>query len=513
MRVNRLINLIIRAESVCNITQHRTMYTWKLTGHAFKRFNTSCTSHNSNRLAIVLQHCGPKTQNRGKFGSYRKKISLWFREQGTQVAHVCKKQFEFIAAQRIRRYIQIFHLYTRIWDEVALREFMRSWRLRLARNTKNFLISATGLSVYDWNRDRISDEEINRYKCEIEGIHTLRDSTVVCTKCHLRIVIDIVQPNVKYCKCGVQSSLTSSEDLDSWQPFIERQDMLIWRKKESDSGGLYAYKVYGSFSDVTADDFLQVQIDVDYRKQWDPTAQELKIIETDPKSESSINHSTDIIHWEMIWPKLFSNRDYVYQRRWIVDKEEGLVIIVSRVTEHPDVPEKRGIYRVKTYWSYMVIKPYTKFHEPGIEFGLTYFDDPGVAVPSAVTTWVALRGLPDFLIRMRQASKNYQKYKLMKQNTSEHKNSLTFPEDDVSKDQHKVDVENDLDNDKKSMRDYQDPRDNSTNNTNKLDVVHDVQQENDITEIENKDTNSTSKEEQGLLHYFYLTKLFAFLDL
>lgn len=89
---------------------------------------------------------------------------------------------------------------------------------------------------------------------------------------------------------------------NSWQPFIERQDMLIWRKEEPDSGGLFAYKVYGSFSDVTADDFLQVQIDVDYRKQWDPTAQELKIIETDPKSELSINHSTDIIHWEMIWP-------------------------------------------------------------------------------------------------------------------------------------------------------------------------------------------------------------------
>lgn len=78
--------------------------------------------------------------------------------------------------------------------------------------------------------------------------------------------------------------------------------MLIWRRPEPESGGLYAYKVYGSFSDVTGDDFLQAQIDVDYRKQWDPTAQELEIIETDPTSESSVNNSTDIIHWEMIWP-------------------------------------------------------------------------------------------------------------------------------------------------------------------------------------------------------------------
>lgn len=123
-----------------------------------------------------------------------------------------------------------------------------------------------------------------------------------------------------------------------------------------------------------------------------------------------------------------------------------------------------------------------------------------------------LLGLPDFLVRMRQASKDYQKYKLMKQNAIKSENHLTFPKEDVSKDQIKVDVENNLDKDKKSMRDYQDPQDDSANNTNKLDVTHDVQRENDITETENKDTNSTSKEEQGLLHYFYLTKLFAFLD-
>ncbi|XP_012223145.1 stAR-related lipid transfer protein 7, mitochondrial-like [Linepithema humile] len=484
------------------------MYMWKITGHTLKRFNTSY-SHGNGRLALVLEHWSSKSQS-GKFNGYRKRISLWFREQSTQVAQACKRQFEFVAAQRIRRYIQIFHLYTRIWDEVALREFMRSWRLRVAKNAKNFLISAAGVSMYNWDRDRINDEEINRYNNEIEGIYRLRDSTVICAKCHLRIVIDVVQPDVKYCKCSCQSFASSNDDPDSWQPFIERQDMLIWRKQEPDSGGLFAYKVYGSFSDVTADDFLQVQIDVDYRKQWDPTAQELQIIETDPKSELSANNSTDIIHWEMIWPKLFSNRDYVYQRRWVVDREKRLVVIVSRVTEHPDVPERRGIYRVRTYWSYMVIKPYTEFHEPGIEFGLTYFDDPGVNVPSAVTTWVALRGLPDFLIRMRQASKDYQKYKLTQNAPASNSDHLPLSEEDVSKEQIKVDVE---ENDKKSMRDYEDEdeEDDSTNDTDNLDLITNVQQENDVAE--NKDTiNSTPKEEQGLLHYFYITKLFASLD-
>lgn len=94
----------------------------------------------------------------------------------------------------------------------------------------------------------------------------------------------------------------------------------------------------------------------------------------------------------------------------------------------------------------------------------------------------------------------------MKQNAS-NSDHLPLSEEDVSKEQIKVDEEND----KKSMRDYEDEQDDSANDTDNLDIISNVQQENDITE--NKDNvNSTPKEEQGLLHYFYITKLFAFLD-
>lgn len=78
--------------------------------------------------------------------------------------------------------------------------------------------------------------------------------------------------------------------------------MLIWRRKEPNAGGLYAYKVYGSFADVTAEDFLQTQIDVNYRKNWDPTARELRVIDTDPMSDPSGSDHSDIIYWETIWP-------------------------------------------------------------------------------------------------------------------------------------------------------------------------------------------------------------------
>lgn len=37
----------------------------------------------------------------------------------------------------------------------------------------------------------------------------------------------------------------------------------------------------------------------------------------------------------------------MYQRRWVVDNERRLIIIISRVTEHPSAPTKPGIYRYR----------------------------------------------------------------------------------------------------------------------------------------------------------------------
>lgn len=129
---------------------------------------------------------------------------------------------------------------------------------------------------------------------------------------------------------------------------------------------------------------------------------------------------------------------------------------------------------------------------------------------------IRILGLPDFLVRMRQASKDYQNYKqsIISSSTSDTRH---FPLEDISKEQVKVDVKdtfNNNNNDKKSMKDFKNQQDDSADNTSKLHTIHNVHQENDIVENENKDdANSTPKEEQGLLHYFYLTKLFAFLNL
>lgn len=83
---------------------------------------------------------------------------------------------------------------------------------------------------------------------------------------------------------------------------------------------------------------------------------------------------------------------------------------MSKSTEHPKFPKYPEKFRIEDYWSIMVIRPYSDMNKPGIEFSLTYFDNPGVNIPSSVTNWVAMRAMPDFLDRLRKATLEYREY-------------------------------------------------------------------------------------------------------
>lgn len=110
---------------------------------------------------------------------------------------------------------------------------------------------------------------------------------------------------------------------------------------------------------------------------------------------------------KFVQQKLFANRDYVYQRRFVVDRARKLIVIASKSIEHPSCPPLPSKQRVQEYWSYMVIKPTTTFKKPGIEYVLTYFDNPGIVVPPAITSWVAQKQMPDFLNKLYMATLAY----------------------------------------------------------------------------------------------------------
>lgn len=108
--------------------------------------------------------------------------------------------------------------------------------------------------------------------------------------------------------------------------------------------------------------------------------------------------------------KWFSNRDYVFNRRYFIDRNRKIIIIVNRSTRHPQCPKKPCNQRVLDYWSSMVIRSTSNsFKTPGLEYTLTYFDNPGIVLPQTVTSWVAHKQMPEFLNKLYLATLEYAK--------------------------------------------------------------------------------------------------------
>jgi StAR-related lipid transfer protein 7, mitochondrial len=234
------------------------------------------------------------------------------------------------------------------------------------------------LCSFNWDQERINLSSIKHHFDEFDYIQHLQKE-LYCNKCGKRqaITSSYRSEGVEYCACQKVKSNTTKETDSGWIPYLERKNMITWRREERK--GLYAYKVYVKYDDVSAEDFLFVQTDVEYRKKWDSTAVTLEIVEKDPKALNS-----EVIYWEMAWPKLFANRDYVFVRRYFVDRPRKLIVIVNKnsVCQHPNCPIKIKNQRVNEYWSYIVIKSTSgSMDRPGLEFVLTYFDNPGLSIP------------------------------------------------------------------------------------------------------------------------------------
>lgn len=60
--------------------------------------------------------------------------------------------------------------------------------------------------------------------------------------------------------------------------------------------------MYASYDDISAEDFLHIQTDTEYRKEWDKSAIALDVIDTDPVHRQK----SHVIHWEMQWPVILN---------------------------------------------------------------------------------------------------------------------------------------------------------------------------------------------------------------
>ncbi|TDG43352.1 hypothetical protein AWZ03_010220 [Drosophila navojoa] len=368
------------------------------------------------------------------------------KNQSRETLRAWTYQCESIFAQRSRRLQQLLTFYQNVYGTQGLKQLWRVYyRSQIQPPLRGMVLSAVGImglnvkrptaDGFDWVKERLSLANFDLCQRDIDFINTLPVNQL-CERCKAK--------KMKYCYCTLgnqrckkggavvppgkaeqksgkdEASISNchkSMDYDSrgpvgqiriqaqeernWEPYFSKNEFSIWRREEHSS--LYSYKVYARFDDITADDFLHVQTDLDYRRQWDDTALRLELISEDPAP----NSNSHLIYWEMQWPRLFANRDYVYCRRYYKDDAKKLIFICSRAAQHNTYPAISGKVRVTDYWSLMVIKPFRGFHEPGLHFVLTYYDDPGIPIPQNIKSWVTQKQMPEFLTKMYVATKNY----------------------------------------------------------------------------------------------------------
>lgn len=201
-----------------------------------------------------------------------------------------------------------------------------------------------------------------------------------------------------------QSASELAEKLPKeWENILDNHNVKIWRLPYKDTG-YWQYKVLGRLEDVSSLDFYAVQKNHEYRKEWDNLVIDIKVIDrNEDKNE-------EVWQWISSFPYPFAPREYVYIKR--VKMFPGNVIsILSRATYHPSCPGSRRYVRVPVYVSNLIIKPHKNPDDVGLDYLLTYCDDPRTVLPSSLTSWVVTNGIPDYVEKLHAAALKIRKEK------------------------------------------------------------------------------------------------------
>nr|XP_057916509.1 stAR-related lipid transfer protein 7, mitochondrial [Doryrhamphus excisus]XP_057916517.1 stAR-related lipid transfer protein 7, mitochondrial [Doryrhamphus excisus]XP_057916526.1 stAR-related lipid transfer protein 7, mitochondrial [Doryrhamphus excisus]XP_057916535.1 stAR-related lipid transfer protein 7, mitochondrial [Doryrhamphus excisus] len=277
----------------------------------------------------------------------------------------------FLTGQRLRRACKIGELYSNLYSERARWTLAGSmWRRFQSKHPPTGRLIAALAGIFMWENEKIQDEEMHRCGLELQALEVVKRQNNKVATGHME---------------------------PGWEVVMEKKDFRVWKRPIPDSH-LYEYRVLGSYSDITPRQFFNVQLDTEYRKKWDALVIKLEVVDRDA------NTGSEVVHWATHFPYPMYSRDYVYVRRYDVDLENNLMILVSRAVQHPRVPESQDFVRVHTYKSKMVIRPHTSFDENGFDYLLTYSDDPQTAFPRYCVSWMVSSGMPDFLEKLHTAA-------------------------------------------------------------------------------------------------------------
>lgn len=190
---------------------------------------------------------------------------------------------------------------------------------------------------------------------------------------------------------------------DHWEEMVCENDIKMWRYPKNDNTDLMEYKIFGTYSDISARMFFNIQLDNEYRKHWDDLVMKLEMIDEN-RAKNEI-----VIQWVTRFPYPFSHREYVFVRRAVVHDKDNTMVISSRAVDHPSCPANAKYVRVSCYTSHMVIRPHKSFDDLGFDYLMTYCDDPQIVLPSSLSSWVLSQGIPEYIRKVHDACLNFGK--------------------------------------------------------------------------------------------------------
>lgn len=79
------------------------------------------------------------------------------KQDSARIVQVWTQQCECVFAHRLRRGIQFFTLYSNIWDDLALRQFVKNFKYQLSFNGKKLLLSSSIVAAFNWNDNKMAD--------------------------------------------------------------------------------------------------------------------------------------------------------------------------------------------------------------------------------------------------------------------------------------------------------------------------------------------------------------------
>lgn len=198
---------------------------------------------------------------------------------------------------------------------------------------------------------------------------------------------DCVSEGKIFCDGGVYSDQAATDWKISHESKTINDALKVWNRKRL--SGETEYRLYSKVENIHWRDFLDVQIDCDYRKEWDAWVKHLSALECENEKEAEIGESC-VYRWIQKMPgALLSPREYIYHREVFHYPEERTVVIAAKnVLGIDEVP---NLVRVHNYKSVMIIK-YEDDNLKGFSYLLTYHDDVSKILPGWFQAWANGRG-------------------------------------------------------------------------------------------------------------------------